>query len=61
MRRGPGDLKGFLRNKKKVSSLVLEIYSKVNSIKRSKRIAYKESEILRNCKVPIGTPPVYHI
>ena len=61
MKRGPRDLKGFPKNKKRVSSLVLKIYSKVNSIKKSKRTVYKKSKILRNCKVPIGILPVYYI
>jgi hypothetical protein len=41
--------------------MVLEIYSRVNSIKRSKRTAYKELEILRNYKVSIRILPVYYI
>ena len=61
MRRGPGDLDGSLRDKKRVSSLAPEICNKVNSIKRSKRTAYKELEMLRNHKAPIGTPPVYYM
>ena len=61
IRRGPGDLKGFPRDKRRVSGLVPEICSRVDSIKRSKRIAYKKLEILRNCKAPIGTPPVYYM
>ena len=61
IKRGPGDLKGFPRDKRRVSGLVLEIYNRVNGIKRSKRIAYKELEILRNYKAPIGTLPVYYI
>ena len=61
MRRGPRDLKGFPRDKRRVSGLVLKIYNRVNSIKKSKRIAYKELEILRNYKVPIGILPVYYI
>ena len=40
---------------------VLKIYSKVNSIKKSKRTAYKKLKILRNYKVPIGTPLIYYI
>jgi len=48
-------------DKRRVFSLVLEIYSKVNSIKRSKRTAYKELEILRNYKAPIGILPIYYI
>ena len=60
-RRDPRDLKRFPRDKRRVSSLVLEIYSRVNSIKRSKRTAYKELEILRNYKVSIETLPVYYI
>ena len=61
MRKGLGHLKGFLRDKKRVSSLILKIYNRINSIKRSKRTAYKELNFLRNYKVLIGTPPVYHI
>ena len=61
MRRGPRNLKGFLKDKKRVSSLVLEICSRVNSTKKSKKRAYKKSEILRNCKALIKTLPVYHI
>ena len=61
IRKGPGDLKGFLRDKKRVSSLVLETRSRVNSIKRSKRTAYKKSKFLKNCKALIGTLPVYYI
>ena len=61
MRRGPKDLKGFPKNKKRVSSLVLEIYNKVNSTKRNKKIAYKELKILRNCKAPIGILLIYYI
>jgi hypothetical protein len=61
IRRSPRDLDGFPRDRRRVSSLVLEIYSRVNSTKRSKRTAYKELEILRNCKAPIGILPVYYI
>jgi len=35
---GPRDLERFPRDKRRVFSLALEIYSRVNSIKRSKRI-----------------------
>src|SRR6266567_1773478 len=61
IRRGPRDSKEFPGDKRRVSGLALEIYSRVNGIKRSKRTAYKESEILRNYKAPIGTSPVYHM
>ena len=59
IRRGPGDLKGFPGDKRRVSGLALEIYSRVNGIKRSKRIAYEELKILRNYKALIGILPVY--
>ena len=36
---------------------MLEIYSRVNSIKRSKKTTYKELEIIRNYKAPIGILP----
>jgi hypothetical protein len=49
------------RDKRRVSSLLLEIYNRVNSIRRSKKAAYKELEILKNCKAPIGAPHVYYI
>jgi len=52
-KRGPRDLKGFLSDKRRVSSLALRIRSRANSIKRSKRIAYKELENLKNCKALI--------
>ena len=61
MRRDPRDSDGFPRDKKRVSSLAPKIHSRVNGIKESKRTAYKEPEIWRNCKAFIGTPPVYHI
>ena len=61
IRRDLGDLERSPRDKRRVSGLALEICSRVNSTKRSKRTAYKESEILRNYKAPIRTPPVYHI
>ena len=61
MKRGPRDLKGFFKDKKRVFSLVLKTYNRVNSTKRSKRTAYKKLKILKNCKVSIGTPPVYYI
>ena len=54
-------MEGFLRDKRRVSGLLLEIRSKVNSTKRSKKTAFKELEILRNFKVPIGAPHVYYI
>jgi len=60
-RRGPRDLKGFLRDKRRVSGLILEIRNRVNNIKRTKKTQSKDLEILRNCKVPIRTPPVYYI
>ena len=56
-----GDLEGTPKNKIRVFSLVLKIYSKVNSTKRNKKTAYKELEILKNCKVPIGILPIYYI
>ena len=37
-RRGPRDLEGFLKDKKKVPSLALEIYNRVSGIKRTKKI-----------------------
>ena len=61
IRRDLRDLEGSSRDKRRISSLVPEIYSRVNSIKRSKRIAYKELEILRNYKAPIRILPVYYI
>jgi len=61
MRRGFGDLKRSPKNERRVSSLALEIYSKVNSMKKSKKTTYKKLEILRNCKAPIETLPVYYI
>jgi len=61
IRKGLRDLEGPPRDKKRVSSLVLEIYSRVNSIKRSKRTAFKELKILKNYKAPIGILPVYYI
>ena len=61
IRRDLRDLERSPRDKRKVSSLALEIYSRVNSIKRSKRTAYKELEILRNYKVSIRILPVYYI
>jgi hypothetical protein len=61
IRRGLRDLERSPRDKRRVSSLALEIYSRVNGIKRSKRTAYKELEILRKYKAPIGILPVYYI
>ena len=61
IKRGLGDLKGFPRDKRRVSSLALKICSRINSIKRSKRTAYKKSEILRNYKALIETPFVYYM
>jgi len=61
MKRGLKNLKRSLKDKRKVSGLALEIYNKINSIKRSKKTAYKELEILKNYKTPIGTPLVYYI
>jgi hypothetical protein len=61
MRRGLGDLEGSPRDKRRVSGMALEIRSRVDGTKRSKRTAYEESEILRNRKASIRTPPVYHI
>ena len=61
IRKGFKDSEKSLKNKRRVSSLVLKIYSKVNSIKRSKRTAYKELKFLKNYKALIGTPPVYYI
>ena len=61
IRRSPGDLDGSPRDRRRVSSLVLEIRSRVNSMKRIKRTAYKELENLRNYRALIGTPPVYYI
>jgi len=60
-RRGPRDLEGFPRDKRRVSSLTLEIRSRVNNTKRTKKIQSEDLEILRNCKVPIRTPPVHYI
>jgi len=61
IRKGLRDLKGPPRDKKRVSSLALEIRSRVNGIKRSKRTAYKELKKFKNCKVPIETLLVYYI
>jgi hypothetical protein len=61
MRKSLGDLKKSPRDKRKVFSLTPKIHSRVNNIKKSKKTAYKESEILGNYKAPIGIPPVYHI
>jgi len=61
MRKGFRNLKRSPRDKRRVFSLVLKIYNRVNSTKRSKKTTYKELEILRNCKAPIGTLPVYYI
>ena len=61
IRKGFEDLERCFRDKRRVFSLVLEIYRRVNSMKRSKKTAYKELKILRNCKAPIRTPPVYYI
>ena len=41
--------------------MVLKIYRRVNNTKKSKKTVYKKLEILKNYKVLIGTPPVYHI
>ena len=60
-RRGPRDLEGFLRDKRRMSSLALEIYCKINSIKRTKKTQSKDLEILGNYKAPIRAPPVYYI
>jgi len=60
-RRGPGDLERFPKDKKRVSGLTLEIRSRVNNIKRTKKTQSEDLEILRNCKAPIRTPPVYYI
>jgi len=60
-RRGPRDLKGFPRDKKRVSGLTLEIRGRVNNIKRTKKTQSKDLEILRNYKAPIRTPPVHYI
>jgi len=60
-RRGLRDLEGFPRDKRGVSSLTLEIRSRVNNIKRTKKTQSKDLEILRNCEAPIRTPPVYYI
>jgi len=60
-RRGPRDLEGFLRDKRRVSGLILEIRNRVNNIKRTKKTQSEDLEILRNYKVPIRTPPVYYI
>ena len=57
-RRGPRDLDKVPRDKGRASGLALEIYSRVNSIKRSKRTAYKEFKNLRNYKAPIRILPV---
>ena len=54
-------MKGFLRNKRRVSSLVLKIRNRVNSTKRTKKTLSEDLEILRNCKVPIKVLPVYYI
>jgi len=48
-------------DKRSVFSLVLEVYSRVNSIKRSKKTAYKELELIRTYKAPIEILPVYYI
>jgi len=60
-RRGPRDLEGFPRDKRRVSGLILEIYSRVNNTKRTKKTQSKDLEILRNCKAPIRTLPVHYI
>jgi len=60
-RRGLRDLEGFPRDKRRVSGLTLEIYSRVNNIKRTKKIQSKDLEILRNYKASIRTLPVYYI
>jgi len=41
IKKGFRDLKGTCGDKIKISSLVLEIYSKINSIKGSKKTIYK--------------------
>ena len=61
IKKGFRDLEKYPKNKRRVFSLVLKIYRRVNSIKRSKKIAHKELENLKNCKVFIGIPPVYYI
>jgi len=60
-RRGPKDLEGFPKNKRRVSSLILEIHSKVNNIKRTKKTQSEDLEVLRNYKAPIRILPVYYI
>jgi len=60
-KRGPRDLGGFPRDKRRVSGLILEIRNKVNNIKRTKKTQSKDLENLRNYKAPIKTPPVYYI
>jgi len=60
-RRGPRDLEGFPRDKRRVSSLILEIRSRVNDIKRTKKTQSEDLEILRNYKAPIRTLPVHYI
>jgi hypothetical protein len=61
IRRGLRNSKRSPRDKRRVSSLVPEIYSRVNGIKRTKKTQSKESEILRNYKAPIGAPPILHM
>ena len=60
-RRGPRDLEGFLRDKRRVSGLILEIYNRVDNIKRTKKTQSEDLEILRNYKAPIRTLPVHYI
>jgi len=61
IKRGLRDLKRSFKDKRRVFSLVLKIYNRVNGIKRSKKTTYEELENLKNCKVPIGILPVYYI
>lgn len=61
MKRDPRDSKGTRRDEMRVSGLALGIRSRVDGTKRTKRTESEESEILRNCEAPIGTPPVHHM
>jgi hypothetical protein len=61
MRKGFGNSERSPRDKRRVSSLALEIYSKVNGIKKTKKTQSKELEILKNYKVPIGALPILYI
>jgi hypothetical protein len=45
IRRGLRDLEKSPRDKRRVFNLILKIHSKINSIKRSKKTAYKELKI----------------